>query len=132
MSGLAPLFGRLSQVFSPRLCMFGSTLIITVGSIVTCTSSTFEQFMVGRVITGSGAAGVFIVASILVVQLSSPKTRGLYIGLVNCGMTVGISLGAVIAGALEPKIGWVSISPFVDITSLSSTARFDRLPLICS
>jgi predicted MFS family arabinose efflux permease len=112
--------------------MFGSTLIITVGSIVTCTSSTFEQFMVGRVITGSGAAGILIVASILVVQLSSTKTRGLYIGLVNCGMTVGISLGAVIAGALEPKIGWVSVSPFINVTSLLSITRFDGLPLICS
>jgi len=47
-----------------------------------------------------------IVASIIVIQMTSPKRRGLYIGLVNSGMTVGVSLGAVIAGALEPKIGW--------------------------
>ncbi|KAF2707260.1 MFS multidrug transporter-like protein [Pleomassaria siparia CBS 279.74] len=109
MSGLAPLFGRFSQVFSPRLCMFGSTIIITVGTIITSTASSLRIFLVGRVITGSGAAGVFIVASILVVQLSTPKTRGLYIGLVNCCMTSGISLGAVIAGALLPKVGWKPI-----------------------
>lgn len=66
------------------------------------------MFMVGRACTGAGGGGILIVASIIVIQMTSPKRRGLYIGLVNSGMTVGVSLGAVIAGALEPRIGWVS------------------------
>ncbi|PSN66595.1 MFS general substrate transporter [Corynespora cassiicola Philippines] len=106
MSSLAPLMGRLSQVFSPRLCMFCSTIVITIGCILTSTSYSLEMFLVGRVVTGAGAAGVLIVAIIVVIQMTSPKRRGLYIGLANSGMTVGVSLGAVIAGALEPAIGW--------------------------
>ncbi|KAF2680985.1 MFS general substrate transporter [Lentithecium fluviatile CBS 122367] len=106
MSSLAPLMGRLSQVFSPRLCMFSSTVIICVGCVATALSNTFTMFMVGRALTGAGAAGVLIVAIIIVIQMTSPARRGLYIGLANSGMTVGVSLGAVIAGALEPKIGW--------------------------
>jgi MFS family permease len=108
MSSLAPLMGRLSQVFSPRLCMFSSTIVMCAGSIVTALSNTYLVFILGRVLTGAGAAGVLIVAIIIVVQMTSPERRGLYIGLANSGMTVGVSLGAVIAGALEPKIGWVS------------------------
>ena len=57
--------------------------------------------------TGIGAAGVLIVATIVVIQMIGPKRRGLFIGMANMGMTVGVSLGAVIAGALEPTIGWV-------------------------
>ncbi|KAF2470938.1 MFS general substrate transporter [Lindgomyces ingoldianus] len=106
MSSLAPLMGRLSQLFSPRLCMFFSTLVICLGTIITSTSISFEMFMVGRAFTGAGAAGVLIVATIIVIQMASPKNRGIYIGLVNSGMTVGVSLGAIIAGALVPKIGW--------------------------
>ncbi|KAF2656144.1 MFS general substrate transporter [Lophiostoma macrostomum CBS 122681] len=109
MSSLAPLMGRLSQVFSARMCLFACTILICIGSVVTSTSSTFAMFMVGRVITGSGAAGVLVVAAILVIQMASPKQRGVYLGLVNSGMTVGVSLGAVIAGALEPIIGWKPI-----------------------
>lgn len=108
MSSLAPLSGRLSQVFSARLCLFFSTATIAVGTTVIATSRSFEQFIVGRVITGVGAAGVFVVASIIVIQMVSAKKRGLFLGLVNGGMTLGVSLGAVIAGALEPRIGWVS------------------------
>ena len=109
MSSLAPLMGRLSQVFSPRLCMFFSTLLISTGTLIISTSASFNMFIVGRVISGAGASGIFIVASIIVIQMTSPDRRGLFIGLVNTGMTAGVSLGAVIAGALEPKIGWVSI-----------------------
>jgi predicted MFS family arabinose efflux permease len=106
MSSLAPLMGRLSQVFSPRLCMFFSTILISIGTLITGLSPTFTMFLVGRAFTGAGGGGILIVASIIVIQMTSPKRRGLYIGLVNSGMTVGVSLGAVIAGALEPRIGW--------------------------
>jgi predicted MFS family arabinose efflux permease len=98
--------GRLSQVFSPRLCMFFSTMLISIGTAITGLSNSFNMFMVGRAFTGAGGGGIFIVASIIVIQMTAPKRRGLYIGLVNTGMTVGVSLGAVIAGALEPRIGW--------------------------
>jgi MFS family permease len=47
------------------------------------------------------------IAFILVLELSSKKKRGLFIGLVNAGFTTGVSLGAVIAGALLPVTGWV-------------------------
>lgn len=109
MSSLAPLMGRLSQVFSPRLCMFSSTVLISIGTLIISTSVSFEMFIVGRAVTGVGAAGVLVVASIIVIQMAAAEHRGLYLGLVNSGMTVGVSLGAVIAGALEPRIGWVSV-----------------------
>lgn len=90
--------------------MFFSTMLICLGSIITSTAWTFEHFITGRIITGAGGGGIFIVASIMAIQMTSPQRRGLYMGLANTAMTVGVSLGAVIAGALEPRIGWVRIA----------------------
>jgi len=45
---------------------------------------------------------------VLVLELANGKRRGLFIGLVNSGFTFGVSMGAVIAGALLPVTGWVS------------------------
>jgi predicted MFS family arabinose efflux permease len=87
--------------------MFFSTILICIGTTITALSNSFNMFLVGRAFTGAGGGGILIVASIIVIQMTPPKRRGLYIGLVNSGMTVGVSLGAVIAGGLEPKIGWV-------------------------
>jgi predicted MFS family arabinose efflux permease len=83
-------------------------MIVCVGSVITSLSPSLAVFLFGRVVTGAGAAGILIVATIIAIQLASAKQRGLYIGLINSGMTVGVSLGAVIAGAVEPKYGWVS------------------------
>ena len=47
------------------------------------------------------------IALILVLELSSKKKRGLFVGLVNTGFTTGVSFGAVLAGALLPVTGWV-------------------------
>lgn len=137
MSSLAPLMGRLSQIFSPRLCMFTSTVIICAGTIVTSTSNSFAMFMVGRALTGAGAAGVLIVAIIVVIQMTSPKRRGLFIGLANSGMTVGVSLGAVIAGALEPEIGWVSMllprcAGLLQLIHFTETPFWDPGTALCS
>lgn len=81
-------------------------MLISIGTLITGLSNTFTMFIVGRALTGAGGGGILIVASIIVIQMTHPKRRGLYIGLVNSGMTVGVSLGAVIAGALEPRMGW--------------------------
>jgi MFS family permease len=49
------------------------------------------------------------IALILVLELSSKKKRGLFVGLVNAGFTTGVSFGAVLAGALLPVTGWVRV-----------------------
>jgi MFS family permease len=90
-------------------------MLISIGSVITSTSVSFEHFILGRIVTGAGGGGIFIVASIMAIQMTSPKRRGLYMGLANTAMTVGVSLGAVIAGALEPRIGWVSILLFSNV-----------------
>ena len=106
MSGIAPLNGRLSHVFSPRYCIFCSALITTLGALITSSAHSLVTFLIGRAITGTGAAGIFTVSIILVVQLTTPKRRGLFNGLLNSGYTIGVAAGAVVAGAIEPAIGW--------------------------
>ena len=66
-------------------------------------------FLVGRVVTGIGSAAITPVALILVTELTSKRRRGLFIGLVNTGYTIGVSCGAIVAGALEPVVGWRAI-----------------------
>ena len=108
MASMAPLAGRLSQIFSPRWCIFISTLIFSLGTFVTSLAAGLPIFLVGRAITGIGAAGILTLSIILVIELTTKRRRGLFIGLINTGYTTGVSLGAVIAGALVGPLGWVS------------------------
>lgn len=106
MSALGPLNGKLAAVFTPRITMFASTVLLAVGTITSGLASDFPSFIVGRVLTGIGAAGIFTISIIIVLELTSAKQRGLAIGLLNTGFTIGVAVGATAAGALLPKVGW--------------------------
>ncbi|KAK5131870.1 hypothetical protein LTR08_000537 [Meristemomyces frigidus] len=106
MSALSPLNGKLSSVFSPRICIFASTIILAVGAVLCSLAETFEAFVAGRVITGMGASGIFTISIIIVLELTGSKRRGVAIGLLNSGYTFGVAVGATAAGALLPRVGW--------------------------
>ncbi|KAF2455639.1 putative MFS multidrug transporter [Lineolata rhizophorae] len=109
MSSITPLGGRICRIFSPRTYITFSSLVFAIGVLVTSLSHNLAIFLLGRTITGVGSAGMLSVVIILILELASVERRGLFIGLANSGMTVGVSLGAVIAGALAPAAGWRSV-----------------------
>ncbi|ROW10024.1 hypothetical protein VPNG_06498 [Cytospora leucostoma] len=86
----APLAGRLASIFSPSFMVVFAGFFFALGAVVTSQAHSFAVFILGRIITG----------------LTSRKRRGLFIGLVNAGFTIGMSTGAVVYGALLPVIGW--------------------------
>ena len=109
MSSTTPIAGRLSKIFAPRYYIFVSTFVMSAGLLVTGYAPNLTVFLLGRVLTGVGGAAIYTVSTIVVVNFSSPKRRGLFLGLVNTGYTIGISAGAVIAGALDSMVGWRGI-----------------------
>ncbi|KAG9235040.1 major facilitator superfamily domain-containing protein [Amylocarpus encephaloides] len=106
MSSASPLAARLAQIFSPRNCIFVASLLFSLGGIVTSQAPNVQIFLLGRVFSGMGGAGIITISFVLVLELSGKKRRGLFIGLVNTCFTMGVSLGAVIAGSLLNVTGW--------------------------
>jgi MFS family permease len=108
MSSTAPLSARLAQIFSPRSCVLGASIFFAIGGIIVSQAPNMTYFLVGRGVQGLGGAGIMTISVILVLELAGKKRRGLFIGLLNAGFTIGVSFGAVIAGALLSLTGWVS------------------------
>ncbi|ETN42461.1 uncharacterized protein HMPREF1541_01617 [Cyphellophora europaea CBS 101466] len=109
VTSVMPLAGRLSQIFTARAYVFGSIVVQCVGLLVTGLAKSFLTFILGRVITGIGAAAVTPVAFLLVTELTSKENRGVFFGCINTAFTSGVACGAIIAGALEPLIGWRAV-----------------------
>ncbi|KAK2004145.1 major facilitator superfamily transporter [Colletotrichum falcatum] len=106
MASLAPLVGRLATIFSPRDLVLPLGGFFAVGGVVTSQASSFWVFIAGRILTGMGGAGIMTLSIILVLELVGKKSRGVFVGLVNTGFTIGLSFGAVVYGALLQVIGW--------------------------
>lgn len=112
MSSITPLAGRLSQIFSPRACIFVASIFFSLGGLVTAFAPTVQWFLFGRALTGLGGAGILSLTIIIVLQVGGEKKRGLFLGCVNSIITTGVSLGAVLGGAIEPNLGWVSSTKY--------------------
>jgi MFS family permease len=121
MSSTSPLAARLAQIFSPRNCILAGSLFFATGGLVTSQARDLKAFLLGRAIQGIGGAGIMTISFILVLELAGKKKRGLFIGLVNAGFTMSVSLGALVAGALLPVTGWVRhLSKGMDVADKSS------------
>ncbi|KAF2209807.1 hypothetical protein CERZMDRAFT_100209 [Cercospora zeae-maydis SCOH1-5] len=129
LSSLGPLNGKLSSVFSPRSCIVVSSLLLALGCFLCALSSSFETFVFGRSFQGVGASGVFTISIIIVLELTGSKRRGLGIGLLNSGFTVGVAAGATAAGALLPITGWRALFWMqIPICAVVSLALLFSLP----
>lgn len=109
VTSLTPISGKLCQIFTPRVYLLSSIIVQCLGLLVTSQAPNISTFLVGRAICGIGSAAVTPVAFILVTELTSAKRRGLFFGLINTGYTTGLAVGAILAGALEPSVGWRTI-----------------------
>ncbi|KAK0726956.1 major facilitator superfamily domain-containing protein [Lasiosphaeria miniovina] len=105
-SSVTPLVGRLAMIFSSGPMILFSALFFSVGALVTSQAQSFVVFILGRVLVGVGAGGIMTLSLILVIQLTSKRRRGLWVGLTNAGFSMGVSTGAVVFGALLPVLGW--------------------------
>lgn len=113
-SSLAPVVGKLATIFSPASLVAVSALFFAAGAVATSQATTFGAFIAARCLVGAGGAGIMTMALVLVIQYVSKKRRGLLIGLVNAGFTIGLSTGAIVYGALLEAVGWVWTPPLHD------------------
>lgn len=81
LSCMSPLTGKLATIFSPRSMVLVSSVLFAVGCLVTSQAHSFAVFILGRVITGLGGGGTMVLAFILVLELTTKRNRGLFIGI---------------------------------------------------
>ncbi|KAH0840640.1 putative MFS multidrug transporter [Fonsecaea pedrosoi] len=109
ITSITPVAGRLCAIFTPRVYLLASVIVQTAGLLLTSRAKSLAMFLAGRVVTGIGSASITPVAFILVTELTSARRRGLFFGCINTGYTTGVACGAIIAGALEPLVGWRAV-----------------------
>jgi hypothetical protein len=65
--------------------MFTGGIIIIVGAILTSTSHTAAQFIVGRFVLGAGIMFMTVAAPAYAIEIAPPHWRGRAVGFYNCG-----------------------------------------------
>ncbi|KAL3291979.1 MFS multidrug transporter [Colletotrichum asianum] len=95
-----PLTGKIYRYFSSKWSFFTFLVIFELGSLICGAATSSTILIVGRVIAGTGSAGIMsggltIIAGSVPLE-KRPALTGLLIGLANSGSVFGPVLGGVI------------------------------------
>ena len=100
------LMAKLSDLYGRRKIYIISLSIFAIGSLIVALSHNFNLLLVGRVVQGFGASGIFPVASAVVGDIFPPEKRGRALGLIGAVFGLAFIMGPVIAGLVLKFFVW--------------------------
>lgn len=111
-AALQLIVGPLSDRFGRRPIIIGSFIIFTLASLMTAMATSFEMYMVGRLIQAVIVTGYTLSRAIIRDMVPMSKAASM-IGYVTMGMALVPMIGPTIGGLFEETIGWQSVNYFV-------------------
>lgn len=98
MTKLADRFGR-KTLYLLDIALFGS------GSLTVALAPTFEVLLIGRVMQGMAASGIFPVAASVIGAVIPVERRGRAFGLIGSVFGIAFIIGPILAGVML-SLGW--------------------------
>ncbi|EGO03688.1 hypothetical protein SERLA73DRAFT_83786 [Serpula lacrymans var. lacrymans S7.3] len=100
------LLGKFSDIFG-RAKVFNATMFIFGAGTLWCGLANSMNSLIGaRLLQGIGAAGRQSVGVIVILDLTTPDTRGLWLGFFNLASAIGLAIGPVLGAVLSVDADW--------------------------
>ncbi|TKX23974.1 MFS transporter-like protein 66 [Elsinoe australis] len=98
--------GKIYKFFPAKWTIVTNVVLFEIGSIICASAPSSIAFILGRAITGIGAAGIVVGAQVIVRDLLPLEKRPKYQGFL--GATFGLSsiLGPLVGGAFTTNVSW--------------------------
>ncbi|KAG8889111.1 hypothetical protein FRB98_005726 [Tulasnella sp. 332] len=100
------LFGQLLAVADIKWMYICAISTFQTGSLVSGAAPNLDVLLVGRAITGVGAAGVNVAYISLLARISPLEDRALLLALVGAAFGVANLVGPVLGGTLTDQVSW--------------------------
>ena len=102
----APILTILTKQWSRKKVMLFTTVIFTIGSMVTALSDSLVLMIFSRFISGMGHGLFLAVASITAAKLAGPGKEGRAVAIVFGGFTIAMAIGVPLSTYLGSIISW--------------------------
>ncbi|KAI6019870.1 major facilitator superfamily domain-containing protein [Pisolithus orientalis] len=100
------LLGRFSDIFGRSQVFNGTMFIFAVGTLWCASAQSMISLIGARVLQGIGAAGRQSVAVIVILDLTTSDTRGLWLGFLNMSSAIGLAIGPVLGAIFSVDTNW--------------------------
>src|SRR5262245_38242594 len=131
-TAVAPLYGKLSDIYGRRVMMLAGIGIFVIGSALCAVAPNMVTLVLGRGVQGLGGGGILPIAQSILADVIAPRARGrwqAYMGSVwvSAG-ALGPLFGGVVAEYLHwSLVFWVNL-PLGHAAALMTHTRLRGLP----
>lgn len=103
---VAPLYGKLGDLYGRRMMVFVSVALFLVGSGLCAMSSSMTMLIVSRAVQGLGGGGLFVLALSVVADVIAPKDRGKVQGVFAAVFSLSSIIGPLAGGWFVEQFSW--------------------------
>jgi MFS family permease len=103
---LQPIVGKIFSTFSIKTSYLTFVGIFMIGSLLAAVSTSSNMFIIGRTVSGVGAAGIFSGAIMIIRLIAPPAKAALYMGMATSVFGIAVVAGPVIGGAFTQHVTW--------------------------
>ncbi|KAF4458698.1 multidrug resistance [Fusarium albosuccineum] len=100
------VYGKLSDIFGRKTILMFCYGLFALACALVGVGQSMWQVILGRVISGSGGAGMTTMASVIITDLAPLREVASWQSYMNVIATVGRSVGGPLGGLLADTIGW--------------------------
>ncbi|CDX19585.1 Membrane transporter [Mesorhizobium sp. ORS 3324] len=105
-TAVAPLYGKLSDVYGRRPVIYAAVLIFLLGSLVSALAPNMLVLVIGRAIQGAGGGGLFALAQTVIGDLVPPRERARYAAWISGTWAVASVAGPLLGGTFAEHLHW--------------------------
>lgn len=103
---VAPLYGKLGDLYGRRLMVFVSVALFLIGSALCASSSSMTMLIISRAVQGLGGGGLFVLALSVVADVIAPKDRGKVQGVFAAVFSLSSVIGPLAGGWFVEQFSW--------------------------
>jgi EmrB/QacA subfamily drug resistance transporter len=105
-TALAPLYGKLSDIYGRRPVIFAGILIFLAGSVVSAIAPSMLVLILGRALQGMGGGGLFALAQTIIGDLVPPRERARYASWISVTWATASIAGPLLGGFFAEHWHW--------------------------
>ena len=103
---VAPLYGKLGDLYGRRLMVFVSVGLFLAGSALCGLATSMEALIAARAVQGLGGGGLFVLALSVVGDVIAPRDRGKVQGVFAAVFSLSSVIGPLIGGWFVEVASW--------------------------